>query len=542
MLTRRPTPIVAAIVVLSVLLGACRSSDVELKSAAVPKADAAPKAQWVDNRLEVNVPVPVMTFGLSVEEAAALAQALDTHTVDHSVGDINQVISTDTEEPADDPTALLPLMGESMPHPVLPTAIYEVKAAPDKLVAEFRKALETAKLSDTRFDALVMEDFLAAALPKHGFKLNPNAPSMVVVHLEAFGVSTHGWKIQGDTGFLEPVRLFGDRHPLLVLDPSAEDEPYDATSGGYRNPVTADNAPIIANYVREATEFRVLQGSIYPVAQAACHAVTAIMGVKATSLSQLPVGVFRPFEEAFRPDVIKAAFDNLTGTDVFLDVKILSLPADDPVLDAISRAEFPAFEVMRGYLTAMWDSYHVDHPGCEEYLSVVFVGDAAAVPGGGVLGIGTYDDNPGKRISMSWVHDAFRFLLDPESPGCAVGSQVFSPYYCEGKDYLNWWEYLISHESGHILGQRHPHDVSTASGGTRTSDSFSSIWSSMSYQQDGRMIDFGANDRANWQRNRAGFAFYIAAQNGREGTPEWNEALEAADKLDWFGVWQAFNP
>ncbi len=520
-------------------LAGCRSSveaDLNTQSS---KADSAPRAQWVGNRLEVDVPVPVITFGLSASEAAALADALPRYTVDHSTGDINQVISTDTEEPMDDPSALLPLMGESYPVPVLPTAVYAVQPAPPKLVDGFRKALDTAKISANRFDALIMEDWLAAELPKHGFKLNPNAPSLVVLHLAAFGVDTHGWKIQGDTGFLEPVRLFGDRNPLLVLDPSAEDEPYDATSGGYRDPVTSDNAAVIANYVRAVTDYRVLQGSIYPVAQAPCHAVTAIMGVKAASLSQLPMSPLRPFEEAFRPEVIKAAFDNLTGTDVFLDVKILSLPADDPALDAISRAEFPAFEVMRGYLTAMWESYHVDHPGCEEYLSVVFVGDAAAVPGGGILGIGTYDDNPGKRISMSWVHDAFRLLLDPESPGCAVGGQVFSPYYCEGKDYLNWWEYLISHESGHILGQRHPHDISLIDGSVASSDSFSSIWSSMSYQQDGRMIDFGANDRANWQRNRAGFALFIAAQNGREGTPEWNKAMDAASKLEWFSVWQA---
>lgn len=523
-------------------LAGCRNSvEADLKSQ-TPKADAAPKALWEDNRLVVDVPVPVITFGLSASEAQALADALQPHTVDHTVSDLNQIIATDVEEPQEQgPSALLPLMGETMPLPVLPTAVYQVQPAPPKLVDEFRKALDRARIAENRYDALIMEDWLVAELPKHGFKLNPNAPSLVVMHLAAFGVATHGWKIQGDTGFLEPVRLFGDRFPLLVLDPSAEDEPYDATSGGYRDPVTSDNATIMASYVREATEYRVLQGSIYPVAQAACHAVTAIVGVKTASLSQLPMSPLRPFEDAFRPEVIKAAFDNLTGTDVFFDVKILNLPVDDPPLDAVSRTEFPGFEVMRGYLTAMFDTYHVDHPGCEEYLSVVFVGDAAAVPGGGIIGIGTYDDNPGKRISMSWLHDVFRFLLDPESPGCAVGGQVFSSYYCEGKDYLNWWEYLLSHETGHILGQRHPHDIGSNSSSSSSSNSFSSIWSSMSYQQDGRMIDFGANDRANWQRNRAGFALLIAAQNGREGSPEWNKAMDAASKLDWLGVWQALN-
>lgn len=526
---------------LALLLGGCGSSSAPdlSKSWATAKADAV-FAEWLDGRLEVDVPVPLITFGLTAEQTAALAQELSPYQVNHTTGDFNQIISMDTEEPQEQGvTALQPLGGETFPNPVLPTAVYDVQAAPTKLVEEFQAALAAAKLDGAIYDANAMEDFLAEALPRHGFTINANAPSLVVVHLEAFGVTGHGWKVQGDRGFMQPVRLFGARQPLLVLDPSAISDPYAGTAEDYMNPVSADNDAVIARYVREATEYRVLQGPIYPVAQAPCHAVTAIVGVKAASLSQLPVGVLRPFEEAFRPEVIKASFDHLTGTDVFFDVKILSLPVDDPALDAISRLEFPGVEVMRGYFTAMWESYHVDHPGCEEYLSALFIGDAAGVPGAGVLGIGTYDDNPGKRISMSWVHDVFRFLLDPESPGCAVGSMVFRPDYCERKDYLNWWEYLLSHETGHIMGQRHPHDISSNSSSSGSSNAFSSVWSSMSYQQDGRMIDFGVHDQTNWQRNRAGFALKIASEAGREGTPEWNAAMDAARQLDWQGVWEA---
>ena len=522
------------------LAGCGNSQPTELLKTSTGAKDVPVAAEWIDGRLEIEVPVPVITIGLSSAEAAALADELPSHTVNHSTGDFNQIISTDIEEPQEQgANALLPLMGETFPHPVLPTAVYEVKAAPDAMVEEFKQALAAAKISGDRYDALTMEDWLAEALPKYGFGLNPNAPSMVVIHLDAFGAGAHGWKVQGDTGFLEPVRLFGDRNPFLVLDPSAVEDPYGG-SGGYKSPVTSDNAGAIATFVRELTEYRVLQASIYPVAQASCHAVTAVVGVKAASLSQLPVGILRPFEDAFRAEVIKASFDHLTGSDVFFDVKILSLPVDDPPLDAISRLEFPGYEVMRGYLDARWDNYHVDHPGCEEYLSVLFIGDAAGVPGGGVTGIGTYDDNPGRRVSMSYIHDAFRFLLDPESPGCAaVGAQVFGESYCVGKDYLNWWEYHLSHETGHILGQRHPHDVDSSSSSSSSNNSFSSVWSSMSYQQDGRMIDFGANDHANWQRNRAGFALMIASEAGHEGTPAWNAAMDAARQLDWKGAWQS---
>ncbi|MES0873808.1 hypothetical protein [Sinimarinibacterium thermocellulolyticum] len=520
---------------ISLLLAACGSSNLpDAAPPAVPGSGdggiAKQRAEWIDGRLSVDVPVPVVTFGLSAEQAAALQAELQPYTVDHANGDLNQSLPPDIDElQSDGALVLVPLLGESFTLPVLPTALYQVTPAPAALVAEFEAALAAARLSDTRFDAIAMEDFLAAALPRHGFALNPDAPSMVILHLAAFGVGEHGWKVQGTTGFIEPVRLFGDRKPLLILDPSAVPDPY-GSGEDFANPLAADDAATMANFVREATEYRMLQGSIYPVSTAPCHAVTGIMGVRQTSIAQA-TPLLRPVEEALVAEHIAAAFQNLTGGIASFDLKILQLPQDDPVLDALTRGEFPAFEVLRAYLSLNFDRYHVDHPGCEEYLSIVVQSDLLAVPGGGVIGIGTYDDSPGQRISMSWVHDIFRLTFDPESP---VG--VFAG---EGKEFLNWWEYLFSHETGHILGQRHPHDITSNSSSSGSSNSFSSIWSSMSYQQDGRMIDFGANDQANWRRNRAGYALLLAAQAGREGSAEWQRAMDAASRLDWTGVWRA---
>ncbi|MBI2383940.1 MAG: hypothetical protein HYV18_07715 [Gammaproteobacteria bacterium] len=305
------------------------------------------------------------------------------------------------------------------------------RAAPATLVQEFAQALPTLKLDDSRLNANAAEDWLAAALVRHGFALNPGAPTVVLMHLGQFGISGHGWKFSGPTGWLEPVRIFGERHPLVVADVSAVSDPYAGTSQTYSSPIPEQADAPMATLIRDLTEYRVLQGSIYPISTAPCHAVA------------------------------------------------------------------------------------------------------------GILGIGTYDDNPGKRMSMSWVHDAFHFLLDPESPGCAVGSVAFSDNYCKRKEYMNWWDYLLSHETGHILGQRHTHDVNSNTASAASNDSFSAVWSSMSYQQDGRMIDFGAVDHNNWLRNRAGFALQLAAQNGREGSPAWNAAMDAARALDWQGVWEA---
>lgn len=510
------------------LVGCGASSTGVNESARAASAPVA--AVWKDGRLNVDVPTAVITLGFPAENVAKLAVALKPHQVDHDAFDLNQFLPPDIEEFQENgPTALLPLFGEDITVPVLPTAQYDVQAAPAAMVEEFRSVLASVKLAGKTYDANAMEDWLAAALPRHGFQVNPDAPSFVVLHLGEFGVSGHGWKIQGPTGYLEPVRVFGERHPLLVLDASAVVDPFGPDTEDYSRPVDSSSSETIANFVREATEYRVLQGSIYPIAQAPCHAVTGILGIRRqTSLSE---ALLRDVEDAFNPGRLKAGWDHLTGTDVFFDVKILSLPQDDPVLDAIARGEFPAFEVMRGYLSVMFEQYHVEHAGCEEYLSVVFAGDVATVPGGGIIGIGTYDDSPGHRISMSWVHEIFRFTFDPESPICLLS--------CTGKDYLNWWEYLFSHETGHIFGQRHPHDITSRSSDSGSSREFSSVWSSMSYQQDGRMIDFGKIDSNNWRRNRAGFALKLASDNGREGSLEWNAAMDAARRLNWQGVWEA---
>lgn len=505
---------------------------------ATPRAEAAPaettpakvQATWENSRLNVDVPVPVIAFGLPEASVTALKRALRVHPVDHSNGDFNQVLPPDLEEFEEDgPTALVPLLGDSFAHPVLPLARFAVTPAGPALEAGLVQAMANAKLDEGLYDAIAIEDWLAENLPAQGLPLNPDAPSIVLLHLDGLGIGNHGWSFQGRTGVLAPVRVFGERHPLLVLDPSAVEDSY-AGSGDFRSPVTSDAVELMADFVIEAVEYRVLQASIYPIAQAPCHAVTGIMGIRPTGIAEA-TDILRAVEDALHPDWIKGAFDHLTGTDVYFDLKILQLPVDDPALDAIARGEFPAMEVLRAWLTTNWENYHVDHPGCEEYLSVVFAGDVATVPGGGILGIGTYDDKPGYRVSMSWVHEAFRLLWDPESPVCQRS--------CEGKDYLNWWDYLFTHETGHILGQRHTHDKSSNTGYGTSNDAFSSVWSSMSYQQDGRVVDFGAIDHANWLRNRAGFALLLAEQNGRMDSPEWDAAMQAASQLDWQGVWEA---
>lgn len=502
---------------------------------------AATMATWTDGRLAIDVPVPVVTFGFPDADVRKLQEALQPLVIDHVTGDLSQFPPDLDDASQADPFAVAPTFGETLVLPIKPTARYAVSAAPAALQAKLQAALATAKREDGFYDAVKIEDFLAASLP-----LDPDAPTIVLLHLKALGVKgAHSWRLQGQTGFLSGVRMFGERHPLLVLDPSAD---ADIRAAGtttdplaenvYHNPVATSATEEIAEFVRDATHYRVLQGSIYPVAQASCHAVTALIGVRdQTSLSEMQLRKVRDNFDAAR---VKAGWDHLTDVPVYFDYEFLSLPADDPALDALARGEFPAFEAMRTYLGLMFEQYHVEHAGCEEYLTVVFAGDVATVPGGGVLGIGTYDDTPGQRIAMGWVHEAFRYAFDPESPLCISG--------CTDKDYLNFYEYIVSHETGHILGQRHPHDISRGDGDEvetlagESNNGFSSVWSSMSYHQEGRVIDFGAIDRNNWLRNRAAFALSIAARDGREGSPAWNAAISRAQQYDWSGAWAALQP
>ena len=508
---------------------------------------AALAAEWRDGRLIVDVPVPVITFGLSASEVAALQAELTPHTVDQATQAFHQFLPPDLEEAKEDgPLVLLPgldaLSGqlgldvsfELLTLPPLPTARYAVQAAPAALESSFAQALDAARLEDRLFEANAIEDFLSGALPQHGFALNRDAPSIVVLHLDAFGIGQHGWKAQGMTGFLAPVRVFGERHPLLVLDPSAIADPR-TTGGGYKRPTASNAAATIAEFARDATEYRLLQGSVYPVSTAPCHAVTGILGVRSTSLGEA-TPLLRPVSEAFQPERIKAAFDHLTGGDVYFDLKVLALPVDDPVLDAVGRGGDWALDVIIGYLTLTFDRYHVDHPGCEEYLTVVLESDLAMAASITLAGAAHFDDKPGKRIAVGWASDLDRLVADPESPLCAI------PADCASKEYLNIFEMLFSHETGHILGQRHPSDVLKASGEGVSNDAFASIWSTMSIEQYDRVIDFGAVDHANWLRNRAGFALQRAAREGREGTSEWQSAMSAVESLDWQGAWEALQP
>lgn len=493
--------------------------------------------EWKEERLQIEVTVPVILIGFAEDEAARLNESLGPMTVAHGTSDLNALYPVDP----DDPTTSLPLYGESFDIAVLPTAIYDVVRAPAALETLVVDNMTTNKIGDrdgvTIYDASLIEDLLFEELPKHGHPIDAGAPTIVLFHFASLGIAEHAWRYTMPHGYLEPVRVFGEKTPILFLDPSAEPDPYvgryvapSAVTPGtprYLSPTEVTDTEAHTAFIEHATHFRVLQGTVYPSPTAPCHAMTFIYAIRDTAIANHLPGYVDP-ASWYDPAEQLAAFSNLTGTDnVFLDSKILRLPVDDPALDAIARGDFATFEAQRAWLHANWQDYWVPHEGCEPYVSlVVYTDSATPTAAGGVIGIGTYDQSKTYRIALSWVPEPFYLRHGYTGPDAGVIGTADPSV-----DGFRMVDYLHAHEAGHTIGQRHPHDVSAQ--GVRGTSAFSSVWSAMSYQTDGRVIDFGAVDHNNFVRNRLAFLLQEAVVADLVGTAEWDLALEHAALYEW---------
>jgi hypothetical protein len=503
-----------------VLLAACGAETTvgDEKAAANPGG-----ARWVNQRLEIDVPVRVVTFGLPPATVAGLQQQLTPKVIDQRALDYGQALPLDQEPHESD--QITPDGIRYLPNPVLPRAMFSVAAAGEALEKRLREQLALAEVAPGRYDANRIEDWLAAALAP-----DPSAPTLVLLHLAALGVGDHDWRISTPRGPLDRTRVFGEREPLIVLDASATADP-----NGPRPAMSPDDVAPLVPFVTGAVEWRLLQGPIYPVATAACHAVTVVIAADTTSLSAttglLPMALER-LDAQYAEDSLRI----LTGGEpVFVDFKILHQPLDDPALAALSRGggNGAHLELMRFYFSENWQQYHIPHEGCEAYLSVLFDGDLGHAPNPLWDGIATYDDDPGRRLSLSWLADIENLVYSPESPLCMAPSCVPGG---PGSDQI--WKYIINHETGHLFGQRHPHDIDRPDA-LYIDRTYSSVHSDMSYLMTMRLPGFGAIDQNNWQRNRAGFALLEADRAGRVGSPGWHAAMAAARRLDWRGAWEA---
>ncbi|HVL87219.1 MAG TPA: hypothetical protein VM681_04305 [Candidatus Thermoplasmatota archaeon] len=536
-----PTVGCALILVLSGCIGQPRADDPVEPSLLPPILDLP---LFEGERLKVDVRVPVVLLGFPEDVAKELAGRLDAEAVDHNVGEFVQTLPPDPGEPQ----ALLPLQFRTFDLPMFPTAVFDVRIADAQLAADVAALLPQLHLGDeivAVYNGNAFEDFLAERLPAAGIPVDPTNPPLVLVHLDGFGVGLHGWRYDYPHGYLSTVQTFGERQPLLVVDPSASklrppnalQSTLQGVTGNKPNPAAsrteATDVDRLERIVREAMHFRILQSTIYPTALSDCHAITLIYAWRPTNVS--PLLGLRHGDDLLNADELKLAYEHLTGGTVHVDVKKLLLPVDDPVLDALARGEFGTLELQRYWLSQNWDKYWVPHEGCEPYVSFVLHGDVASTPSG-IIGIGTYDSVKSYRISISWVNEALRLAFDPASPTNLFG-------HASGA--YNWVQFLFAHEVGHTIGMHHTFHTGKKAGGIQN-NYFEEVWSAMGYRQDGRVIDFGAVDANNFQRSRAGFLFLAGHHLGLAGSEAWTNALEQAASYDWRSaaqtLWAAVAP
>lgn len=485
-----------------------------------PVQEPAPLAERLgDGRFAVEVDTPVVLLGWPASAASELRSGLQAETVDHSSITYPLV---DVPPDSDDVDATPLVTGDPpTPAPIVPTAAYRIVQDP-RLDAQFQANLTTVE--GKVLDASAAEAWLAANLPRFGVSMDANRTVLVLPAVEG----PHSWRYHGNLGYLQPVRTFGEHHPMLAIDLTADADPYVTGGADYQDPVAPSKlAKPALKAIKDVTHHRLLQGPIYPQAILPCHAVTLILAVRATAVTDVLPG-FTDAESAVAADRIGRHFANLTRMPVHVDLKVLRLPADDPVLDALSRDRVE-LSAIRLWLEQNWASYWVEHAGCEPYVSFALYGDLSDAEAA-FAGIAMHDVGDGHRISYSIVSELTR--LNAEGPNAAPQP---------GRDPNEWFNRLFSHETGHLFGQRHPHDVTKASG-SAGNNAFSSVWSTMSYQVRGVVDDFGHADQANFARNRAGYVLQAAVAQGLDGTPQFTVALDHLAHLRWQAAADALQP
>lgn len=540
-------PVFAALVV--TVTAGCISPAAPLDAAGLPPVGVPALVSLLEERggFEVEVPVPVVLIGFDDGVAEALQAALTPASVDHDFLDAYNSVAN--------PQYLVDPPADLYTNPALPKARYEVRALPAAEAQHYLDYIlglevEAENAPYTLYDGRALEDHLAERLAARA-----DTPMLVILHGGDVLPAEHGWRYTYETGWLDRVRIFGGRQPLLVLDASAQPDPYVVRPAAATAPVTsvvfgqapppaaynfplerggADTVEALAQAATDAAHFRLVQGPIYPNAIRPCHTVLAYIGVRATAL----VPRIASLDGLVDTAVLTSGFGNLTGAPVTVEARVVMLPQDDPALDAATRNDLN-YDLFRTWADMNWGTFFEDD-GCEHYLNTLVVTDATE----GVHGIALMDVERNRRISFSWVDDEAWLRESDDSP--AAGTPLFSRP--ASREASRWGTFLVAHEGGHLFGQTHPHnairdqDVEGERAPAFFTFAFSATWDAMSYQSMDRVADFGAIPAANYQRNRAGFAVGAAMEQGLEGSPEFQAAMAHLARYDWKAAADALVP
>lgn len=482
---------------LATLLGGCLADSTDSSE------DAPNVSTWqsmpvvVDGKVEQAVPVPVFVLGFPENVAQDLAQKLLAAPELRSGN------------------ALVP---QPMPVVITPTAAWQ---------ANFDAFLATAVVAghgaDTGYagailDGTAIEAYLQANLDA----LHPVPAGLNRLVVMDTGHRNHAYHYTGDVGWREPVRAFGEHSSLLVWDPHADVDPWVGQTPAIHAPVAGASASHIAQWVEHAIAIRALQMPIWPPTTLGCHAITVVLAVRNTAITPTVLGL-QSWDETLNLPALEATYENLTGDEVHVDVKVLQLPVDDPALDAITR-ENSARTITQNYLSLNFDDYHVAHEGCEPYLSLVVFGDLVdqrTQSNGNAVMLAN-----GHRISTSLVAENVRIFSEAIGYNQVWDESTTFERVGPGADPHAWFTWVVAHETGHLFSLPHPN---YSTGSQSFSDpGFASTWNVMGYQMRRIVTETSLVDTNNFARNQAAYAVLENVDH-----PDLDAALTAMGEYRW---------
>ncbi|MGB0653329.1 MAG: hypothetical protein ACPGQL_09035 [Thermoplasmatota archaeon] len=480
--------------------------------------DAQVAAAWNDDgTLDLVVPLDVVLFGFDAEAAKQLQ---DRFAVPYGPQHITVSLARTFGIGGSN--------DESTPDtPGLQQVQVQVHVAPQQEVEAYRAAV----MDSDGWDGNAAEAWMDGRLAAWGLDDGP-LPALVLVH---GGDEGHLYRIDFQNGHWETSRAMGGSSDGLLMDLAAAVDPYAGEERPYMTPTAEDDVDALEEAIQDAVRFRLLQGPIYPLPLPACHAVTLVYAVYVGS----EAGAFSSItaDEALNETLLHDSFVELTNETVHLDVVRLDLPVDDPALWALLRpsagdhvamglASTVSRESAREWIEQNWETYHVDHEGCEEYLSLLVFSDAAEAF---AYGIAEYDPGSSHRYSFSQVPEMFRGMYEPglaPTPICCKSDSV---------DRFEFVNMLFSHETGHLFGQAHPHNaIDRTDDNTRWT--FSTTRTVMSYLVDERDVSFGTIDQVNWHRNRALYYAEALQAEGLRDAAIGEGFLNRLAEGDWQGA------
>ena len=470
-------------------------------------AGSAPPASVVGGAFEVGVPVPIVLVGFPAGYGGTLSGHLDASAVRHAY------LSTTPEERGPE-TLNVEKANEVafLTHRFVPIPNYTIHVlSSTETTGFFADLASLGEVQPGLYSAAVAEDLLADALARDGLAPRAEAPTLVLVNGASHISGAYAYRQAYPGKDLDGVRAFGEREPLLVFDLSAGAAPLNAT---------AADAPTVAARVRDAVEFRLLQGPLFPATTHRCHGVTII------GITRLGSPTYPPLApsgwDTLDAARLNASFQSLVGDEpVHVDLKLLRLPVDDPALHAVFATG--QYDLIHLYLTTRWADYWVPHAGCEAYLSFLIDGSLTDHR----YGFASWDVDSDRRISLS--------VLAVEELHC-VTMRPPPPVRCVyGPGGAEWGLHLVAHETGHLFGARHPHDVSLVGGASRLSSAFTAVHTAMSYSAGAGMAELSAIDANNWARNRLA-TFLEEAGPAASDPVAMAPVLAALDAQDWQGA------